>query len=253
MAAPEVNKIFTAIVLDFETGGLDPKKHGITQLGMQAIRLDTFEIIDSYKNYVIPYHKVEVGKKKAVVRKKKSEENDEPPLMEYDWNMTKKYTGITEEMCYDKGIPLEQLVADIVSFAEKSMLTKGRDTVPIVIGQNIRFDVGFIYQIFEFTKTKLKGVFAGVDGFYGWDLKTLDTTDLARLIWANNKSVTSYKLGDIAERLDIDLFDAHDAMGDVEATADIVRVSANRLRATGGTVDGGDVEEKKKTRNHWSF
>ena len=47
MAANE-KVILTAIVLDFETGGLDPKKAAATQLSMHAIRLDTFEVLETF-------------------------------------------------------------------------------------------------------------------------------------------------------------------------------------------------------------
>lgn len=50
MAAPKVEaKIYTAIVLDFETGGLTCVDSACTQLAMQAVRMDTWEVIDRYE------------------------------------------------------------------------------------------------------------------------------------------------------------------------------------------------------------
>lgn len=253
MAVPKNDKIYTAIVLDFETGGVDSTKHGVTQVGMQAIRLDTFEVFASYKEYVTPYHKVELEKKK-VVRKKKdvaAEEESGPPLMEYDWAMCKRVTGITEEICEEKGLPLEQVVANMSEFCKKAHLSKSKDTLPIIVGQNIGFDIGFLEQMYAFTKQKIKGLVSGNDGFRGFTINTLDTINLARLMYANDPQVTSYKLGLIAEKLGVDLFDAHDAMADVEATGDIVRVLAQKMRAVGGTLEG--ETQKVKKRDHWGF
>lgn len=55
MAAPKNEpKIYTGIGLDFETSGLDCIKHACTQLAMQAIRFDTWEIFDRYVKYFNP-------------------------------------------------------------------------------------------------------------------------------------------------------------------------------------------------------
>lgn len=254
MAAPKAEKIYTAVVLDFETGcgSNHPQKTAVTQVGMQLIRLDTFEIVDSYSSYISMYHKQDVGPKKKVVRKKKDVvEEAEPEFMEYEWVKMKEYTGITEKILEDKGQPLETVVAEMVEFFKKSQLSKGKDTLPIIVGQNILFDIGFLHQIFTYTKQKLKGLVAGMEDFYGnYQPRLLDTLDLGRLMWANDKKVTSYALGMMSERLDIDLVDAHDALADVEATGDIVRVLANKMRSSGS---GDQGNKKVKTREHWRF
>ena len=249
MGAPTTTKIYTAIVLDFETGGLDPTKHGATQIAMHCIRLDTFEIVDKYQSYIKPYNFVDVLPKKKIVRKKKSDAEDAERLMEYDWDMMKKYTGITRELLMEEGQELHEVVAQMREFAIKSKLSPGKDTLPIIVGQNIGFDIGFMHQIFAFTKEKMKGAFAGSDGFFGFEPCRLDTIDLARMTFANDKSVTSYKLGIIAEKLGIDLFDAHDADADVEATGDIYRVCGMRMRNDEIYLGA----QKTKTREHFKF
>lgn len=254
MAAPNSQKIYTGVILDFETGGLDPKKNGITQVGMQAIRLDTFEIFAEEKMYIIPYQKVEVGPKKKTIRKKKKdveEEEEESPLMEYDWGMSEKKIGISEDMCYQQGVPLEQAVATMIEFFKKAKLTNAKNTLPILIGQNICFDIGYLQQIFAFTKNKLKGLLAGSEGFYDWNIAYMDSLQLARLMFADDKKVTSYQLELVADRLGIELFDAHDALSDVEATGDVIRNLALRMRKA----DESEIKKKRKakTRDHWSF
>lgn len=249
MAAPNTGKIYTAVVLDWETGGLNPNKNGVTQIGMQAIRLDTFEIFASYKTYVKPYHYIDTLNKK-VVRKKKDIEAEKAMLMEYDWEMMKKYTGITRDMMEEQGLELPQVVAEMVAFFESAQLTKGKSTLPIIIGQNIGFDIGFLQQVCAYTKTSLKNKVATAEGYNGLVIKTLDTIDLARLMFAANPKVSSYSLGLLCGQLDIDLIDAHDALADVEATGDVVRVLANKMRSSSGD---GETMVKEKQRNTWRF
>ena len=57
------------------------------------------------------------------------------------------------------------------------------------------------------------------------------------------------KLELVAERLGIELDDAHDAGADVAATLEIVRVCAARMRNSEGAVT--ETAPKEKTRNHF--
>ena len=62
MATPKSEPtVFVGIVLDFETGDLDPQNGACTQIAMKAVRLDTWEVIDTYMNYIYPYkHKSDI-------------------------------------------------------------------------------------------------------------------------------------------------------------------------------------------------
>ena len=54
MAAPvEKGNVITAIVYDFETGGLDCTRCAATQISLHAVRLDTFEAV-SYTHLTLP-------------------------------------------------------------------------------------------------------------------------------------------------------------------------------------------------------
>jgi len=256
MAAPKVDKIYTAIVLDFETGGLDSKSHGVTQVAMSAVRLDTFEVFANYDSYIIPYDKVDTGAKKKAVKRKKKVEAElalefESNLMDYDWKMSTEKIGISENMCKTLGKPLAEVVDDIIEFAKKARLSTAKDAVPIIVGQNILFDIGFLAQMFAFTGQKMKGVFHGNEGFMGFIPSTMDTINLGRMLLAHDKLVSSYNLETFAEALGIDLFDAHDAAADVEATCDIYRAFAGKMRSG----DSGNLSgtKKVKTREHFRF
>ncbi|WP_255491146.1 exonuclease domain-containing protein, partial [Dysgonomonas sp. 520] len=96
-------------------------------------------------------------------------------------------------------------------------------------------------------------VFAGKIDFYGnFQPHYIDTIDLARLTLANDPTVNSYKLELIAERLNLELDDAHDADADVTATLNIVRVCSGRMRNCEGGGDNG-IMKREKTRNHFKI
>ena len=73
------------------------------------------------------------------------------------------------------------------------------------------------------------------------------------MTFANDPNVTSYKLELLAERLGIELDDAHDADADVTATLNIAVVCSNRLRNSDGTGSGATLQKKEKTREHFKI
>ena len=54
-------KVYVGIGLDFETGGLDPQTCACTQIAVQAVRIDTWQVIDQYQAYILPYNKQSAG------------------------------------------------------------------------------------------------------------------------------------------------------------------------------------------------
>ena len=50
MAPKAEQKIYVGIGLDFETGGLDCRECACTQIALQAVRLDTWQTIDSFRH-----------------------------------------------------------------------------------------------------------------------------------------------------------------------------------------------------------
>lgn len=256
MAAPKNEpKIYTGIGLDFETSGLDCVKHACTQLAMQAVRFDTWEIFDSYVAYFKPYEKQELGgaPKRKVLRTRQELEKEEQKLMEYQQEAL-TYSGITMDTLYNQGADLKVIACDMIEFGKKATLTAGKQTKPVLIGQNITFDIGFVQQLMcyaglmkEFEKT-----FAGHHDFYGnFHPKYIDTIDLGRLCFADDPMMTSYKLELIAQRLGIELDDAHDAGADVTATLNVAIVCSNRLR--NNSSGGMNLQRAEKTRAHFKI
>ena len=241
MAAPAVEKkIYTAIGLDFETGGLDPVRCACTQIALEAIRLDTLEVFDRYNCYIAPYCKQELGAARRKVLRTKHEQAQPSERMDYEPRAL-EYSGITMERLEAQGIDLKEVAENVIRFAQGATLSKGVQCKPVLIGQNIAFDIGFLTQLMSY---------AGKTDFYGnFQPLYLDTILLARLALGADPEIMSYKLELVAERLGIELDDAHDAGADVTATLDIVRVCAARMRNSEGPTPNG--AQKEKTRNHF--
>lgn len=52
MAPQTEQKIYVGIGLDFETGGLDCRECACTQIALQAVRFDTWQVFDRYQAYI---------------------------------------------------------------------------------------------------------------------------------------------------------------------------------------------------------
>lgn len=259
MAAPkEEKKIYVGIILDFETSGLNCKDNAATQLAMQAVRMDTWEVVDRYVAYIKPYNKqtVEKKSKKLTAKNQLSFISDEEP-MAYEQKAL-EYSGITMSMLNKMGVDVTEVAKDVIEFAKRNTLSEGKQTKPVIIGQNITFDIGFLQQIINYGGKELvkefSKVFAGQNDFYGnFQPKYIDTIDLARLTFANDPEVNSYKLELICERLGIEIDDAHDADADVTATLNVVIVSSNRMRNGSGENYGANMQTQEKSRNHFKI
>ena len=257
MAAPKTEQgIYTAVVLDFETGGLDCTRCACTQIAMQAVRLDTFEVLGRYVNYIAPYGKQPLGgapKRKVLKTRRDVEQENAAEPMEYE-AAALNYTDITMELLRSRGVALKQVAAEVIDFAQRHTLSKGVRYKPILIGQNIPFDVGFLQQMMAYAglQKEFAQVFAGTTDFYGnFQPHYLDTIDLARFCLAADPEVTSYKLELITERLGIELDDAHDADADVTATREVAALCGRRLRQNEGT--DATPQRTPKTRDHFKI
>lgn len=261
MAAPteKVNTV-TAIVFDFETGGLDATKCGATQISLHAVRLDTFEVMEKLNLYIRPYnYKAGVDKPvRKVVRSKYEIEEDNSSLMEYK-DKALDVSGITMELLEAKGQELQSVCEQILDFIERNTLNVTKSNKPFLVGQNVLFDIGFMQQIMSYTG--LYDRFAkAVDGhldFWGhFQPYYVDTILFAKLALDHDKNINSWKLELSAERLGIDLDDAHDADADVTATREIVRVLTARMRnadAESGAATPLAIEKREKLRDHFKI
>jgi DNA polymerase III epsilon subunit-like protein len=259
MAAPkEKEQIITAFVMDFETGGLDCKKCAATQISVHAIRLDNFEVMDTFNKYIYPYQsRADIGKPKKKVLRSKYEDEEEQSTLEYQAKAL-EYSAITMDMLYEQGEELEAVCNDLLEFFKKNTLTTSKKHKPIFVGQNILFDLGFLQQIMAYCGLwkEVAKIFRGVEDFFGnFQPYYVDTIIFAQLAFCHKEGIASWSLSNLCEMLGIELDDAHDADADVTATKEVLRLLTVRSRneevedAEGSTV----VTKKEKTREHFKI
>lgn len=248
-------KIYVGIGLDFETGGLDCRDCACTQIALQAIRLDTWETLERYVAYLSPYCKkeTEAAKRKVLRTRQEQKQEEKGELMKYE-TAALNYSGITMEQLYAQGVDLKAVAVSTLDFAKRNTLSKGQQCKPLLIGQNIPFDIGFLQQLMNYAGlvSDFEKVFAGTKDYYGnFQPYYTDTLFLGRLAFAHDPEVTSYKLELIAARLNVELDDAHDAAADVTATLDVAGAYAGRLRnAEGGRIS---TEKQERTRTYFKI
>lgn len=259
MAAPiEKGNVVVAIVYDFETGGLDCTRCAATQISLHAVRLDNFEVMEKYNSYILPYYKKPniIKPAKKVIRTKYEIEDECDELMDYE-DSALDVSGITMDMLRSMGKPLEDVCQDIIDFIVRNTLPIVSTNKPFFIGQNPLFDKGFMQQIMLYTGLwpQFCKIVRGAKDFWGnFQPAQLDTIMLSQLTFDNDKSISTWKLEAMAERLGVDLDDAHDADADVTATREIVRVLTQRMRQESADSEaiGSLVKEKQvKTRDHF--
>ncbi|TGX80520.1 3'-5' exonuclease [Palleniella muris] len=258
MAAPKTKStILTAFVLDFETGGLDCQKCGATQLSIHAIRMDTFEVMNTLNLYFAPYAYQALGKPKRKTLKSKYD-IEEPPMMEYT-ERAFEVSGLNMEILETKGLPLIEACEQILQFIKDNTFDVKRNCRPILVGQNIMFDIGFLTQIFNYAGlwNELTKLLRGVKDFWGnFQPYYLDTIVFSQLALSHIPEIESWSLGELCEILGIELDDAHDADADTEATREVVRILTARMRNEDADTDGAGslVKTKKiKTREHFKI
>ena len=256
MAAPkEELKVYTGIGLDFETGDLDCKRGGVTQISAHAVRFDTFETMDKIALYVYPYHQKNLGGvRKKVLKNKREIESEEQQLMAYE-DKALTYSGLSMELLYGQGVQLEEVVSKFIAFVKSNTISKAKDTKPVLIGQNITFDIGFLQQIFNYTGNmkEFESILAGKKDFYGnFQPEYIDTLLLGRLAFSNER-MPNFKLETLSNKLGIELDDAHDADADVTATVNVAFTLGNRMRYPGGEAQNSIIKPKVKTREHFKI
>lgn len=258
MAAPkEKSTVVTGLVLDFETGGRKCQDCAVTQISVHAIRLDNFEVIGKFNKYIYPYQYQDISSKPKLKRPKSKYDIEEDAQQTKYEDEALEHSHITMDMLYNYGENLKSVSLEFIEFCKSCTFNVKQNCKPIIIGQNILFDLGFLQQMLvysglwkEFTK-----IVRGSTDFWGnFQPSYIDTITLAQLAMSHEPGVTSWALGNLCEILGIDLNDAHNADADVTATFEVLKVLTSRMR---NEADGGSstfVETKKeKTRDHFKI
>ena len=207
------------IIHDCETGGLDKNKNPITQYACIILDYKTLKEIDRWETYVKPYNDLVIEKQAL----------DHTMVTMSDIN---------------NGISVKKFVKTATAFWEQHRAkTKNREKGRLVsVGHNIPFDHGFLDYALRLENDTIWEYFQ--PGF-------LDTMMMGKLTWGINGD-EKMTLTDCCARCKIRLTDAHGAMNDVEATADLFRWFMKKLR-TGKATAAEAAEEVKRVKGQKFF
>jgi len=125
-------------------------------------------------------------------------------------------SGISKQMVEEQGENLEEVFKKILLFF-KDCKTDSR--LPVIFGHNfIKFDSAFMVNMFEYFKTDITKYL---------NPEAEDTLKWSRFMW---KESVNYKLGTCCQNAGITLQDAHRAMSDTQATAELFIYFMKNLR-----------------------
>lgn len=205
------------IVYDCETGGLDETKNPITQYACIVLEPKNLKEIDRIETFVKPYNNLEIEKQAL------------------------EHTMVTMSDIR-KGISVKDFVNVLIEFNKLHQVkTKIKEMGRLVpIGHNIVFDNRFLNYAFNFCGKNYH------DLVYE---NYIDTFPIAKMMWGI-KGDEKLNLTACTERAKLKLTDAHGAMNDVEATADLFRFFVKKLRSKQGTAA---LEEDMRARGREFF
>jgi len=206
------------IVYDVETGGLDPKKNPITQFACVILDGKTLKELDRFETFVKPYNDLVIDKDAIA------------------------HTQVTMSDI-KRGVTLEELVgASRELFKMHQANGKFKDANRLVpVGHNVVFDNSMLVEAFRL---------CGYDFHEFIMTNFIDTFPLAKLTWGV-KGNEKLNLSACVDYANIRITDAHGAMNDVEATADLLRYYAKKLRSKRG--DATNEIERRRLRGQEFF
>lgn len=208
------------IVYDTETGGLNPKKNPITQFACVILDYRTLKEIDRWETYIRPYNDL-VIERQAI-----------------------EHTMVSMSDV-NSGMKLHDFINTLTKFLSSHFASsKKKEFARLVpVGHNVTFDNGMLEYAFKLEKENL------YDYIYP---NIIDTFPLAKLAWGI-EGAEKLNLAACCERAKIDLTDAHGAMNDVEATADLFRFFMKKLRSKKGGVLDDDDEIRARGQKFFEF
>lgn len=201
------------LVHDCETGGLDPTKNPITQYACIVLDYKTLKEVDRFETFVQPYNNL-VIEKEAI----------EHTMV----TMTDVRNGISGEN-------LAMIMKEFYTLHQVKSTMKGMGRI-VSVGHNVTFDHGFIEYLLNLYGDTMENYF--LPNF-------IDTFPLAKMTWGLEGD-EKMNLTACCERAKIKLTDAHGAMNDVEATADLFRWYVKKLRNKGGVSVAESIEGGRK-------
>lgn len=203
------------LVIDTETTGLSPYKHGLIQLAALALDRE-MQVLDKYCQYVKPPSDKEI---------------DEQAM---------QINGISQAQI-ESGMDYHDLCQDFIRFVKRNFSAK-----PIMVGQFFPFDYGFVDQVFNETLGKSDMLKSSEGDQYGIFQEILgrnfiDTKSLANIL--NLKAeleskppvfheTSLSKFRGLKDTLQIpqDKYKPHDALDDCYATREVLEKMMDLFR-----------------------
>ena len=213
-------------IVDFETGGLkrslkkdglftkdmedksEADIFGVTEVAIVAIDLDNLSIKDTYTSLVKPID----GRLYTAE--------------------ALEVTGLTLKVLNEQGKSIHEVVSEMDEFfAKNNVKNKGS-----LGGHNFDgYDIHFLKKMYEDAKKR-------VDRYLNLD-DTIDSLTWAKYKWTDS---SDYKLGTCCANYGIDLVDAHRALPDTEANAQLIIQFLRDLR-------NGDNTKENENKFRYSF
>ena len=209
------------IVFDCETGGLDESKNPITQYAAVILDGKTLKEIDRWETFVKPYADLVI----------EQEALDRTMVSMSDIN---------------SGLNVKEFIATATEFWEAHRVkTKKREMGRLVpVGHNSLFDNRMLNWALNYLKKP---------NVEEWMFPNIiDTFPLAKLAFGINGE-EKINLGASCTAAKIKLTDAHGAMNDVEATADLLRWYMRKLRAKKGDSVNESNQGRAKGNEFFEF
>ena len=196
-------------MFDFESGGIPSKDKrafyeiASVELAIVVIDVRTLEIVEE-KNWIF-----EDEYKEDLIYAKEAED----------------VHGITKKIRQENGVPLKTIYKELKSIFSKY---KNPRQLCCMSGHNISFDIPFLRNFFEY-------VGDDIDNYVKYWLDTMLLAHMSSLEQIN------YQLGTCCQINGIDLVDAHRALNDTAANAQLLISYIKRLRGQG-------VQSESKTK-----
>jgi len=190
------------IVFDCETGGLDETKNPITQYAAIILDGKTLKEIDRWETFVKPYADLVIEQEA----------------------LNRTMVSMSD---INSGLSVKDFITTAIEFWEVHRIkSKNREMGRLIpVGHNVTFDIRMLNWALNFCNKHL---------FEEWMYPNfIDTLVLAKLSFGITGE-EKINLGASCDRAKIRITDAHGAMNDVEATADLLRWYMRKLRAKKG-------------------
>jgi DNA polymerase III alpha subunit (gram-positive type) len=186
------------IVYDCETGGLDEYENPITQFACMVLDYKTLKEVDRWETFVKPYADLTITKE----------------------SLEKSLVSLSD--IKKLGMDLRPFINTMEKFVKMHLaVTKSKDAGRLIpIGHNVQFDNRFLRVAFELVNKDWNEYISDT---------TIDTMALSKMMFGL-EGTEKLKLGECCKYAGVKLTDAHGAMNDVIATADLFRFYTKKLR-----------------------